>query len=158
FASGGVDKQVRGSFHFMNRIGENFAALPDGGDINKNGDNSRSFAGGIVAAYGGSFVQARAMHYNRQSPFAPYDLQPAGPAYDHFDTLFLVEGGHARQISDRFAITARAYANIYRFSDDAPPSDPVLTSALDTTGTAQTYGVELRGRYEVVVPDKLGVT
>jgi outer membrane receptor protein involved in Fe transport len=40
-----------------------------------------------------------------------------------------------------------------------PPFDPVMgEQALDTTGTARTIGAEVRGRYEIVVPDKLGIT
>ncbi len=158
FASGGVDRQLRGSVQFMNRIGETVIELPDGGDSNVGGDDSRSFAAGIVGAYGGTFGQIRAMRFHRESPFAPYDVSPADEPYDQLDTQVLLEGGHTREVSKKLTVAGRAYANLYEFSDTSPPSDPITMSALDTTGTAQVYGAEVRGRYEVVGPDKLGIT
>ncbi|HEU0035345.1 MAG TPA: TonB-dependent receptor [Kofleriaceae bacterium] len=158
FAAGGVDRQLRGSVYFMNRIGEDVLALPDGGDTNIGGDDSRSYTAGLVGTYGGTFGQIRALRYDRESPFAPYDVFPGDKPYSQVDRLLLIEGGHTRELSKRFTLAGRVYANIYEFTDTSPPSDPVTQSALDTTGTAQTYGGELRGRYELVVPDKLGIT
>jgi outer membrane receptor protein involved in Fe transport len=113
---------------------------------------------GLVGAYGGSFAQLRALRFNRESPFDPYDVFPGGSPYDQVDELVLAEGGHTRELTDRLTVAARGYANAYRFSDTSPPSDPTTTAALDTTGSANTVGGELRGRYEVVVPERLGVT
>ncbi|HEY5935784.1 MAG TPA: TonB-dependent receptor [Kofleriaceae bacterium] len=153
FAAGGVDRQLRGSVHFMDRFGDT-TSVPDVG-TNLDQDGSRSFAAGLVAAYDGTFAQVRAGRYNRESPFAPYDVLPTGPPYDQIDTQLLVEGGHTRALSRRLTVVARAYANIYRFSDTSPPFEPVIDSPLDTTGVADTFGAELRGRWEIVVPDKL---
>jgi iron complex outermembrane receptor protein len=158
FATGGVDRQLRGGVQLMNRIGENVLALPDGGSTNVGGDGSRSFAAGLVGAYGGTFGQVRAMRYRRESPFAPYDVLPAGEPYSQTDTQVLLEGGHTRELSTHVTVAGRAYANLYEFSDTSPPADPITMSALDTTGTAQVYGGELRGRYELVAPDRLGIT
>jgi outer membrane receptor for ferrienterochelin and colicins len=156
FAVGGVDRQLRGSAHFMDRFGDT-ASLPDVG-TNLDQDGSSAFSAGLVAAYDGTFAQVRAVRYNRESPFAPYDVLPTGPPYDQLDTQLLVEGGHTRALSERLTVVARAYGNIYRFSDTSPPFEPVIDSPLDTTGVADTFGGELRGRYEIVVPDKLGIT
>lgn len=157
FAAGRVHEQVRGSIHFMNRIGETLALeIPDGRELGF--DGSRSFIGGLVGVYGGSFAQVRASHYRRESPFAPYDVNPLISPYEQFDTQVLVEGGHARELSKRLAVAGRLYANLYEFSDHSPPYDPVTGYAVDSTGTAQTFGGEIRGRYEIVAPNRLGLT
>jgi outer membrane receptor for ferrienterochelin and colicins len=159
FAAGGVDRQIRGSVHFMNRFGETFAALPDGGDANAgSADGSQSIAAGVIAAYGGSFLQVRANRYDRQSPFAPYDVFPGAGAYQQVDRQLIVEGGHTATITKRLALAGRIYASAYKFSDSSPPSDPVTAQPLDTSGAAQTYGAEVRGRYELIAPDRLGIT
>ncbi len=158
FAAGGLHQQIRGSVHFMNRIGEtvDVAEIPDGNDLKF--DGSRSFIAGVVGAYGGSFAQVRASHYSRESPFAPYDVNPLIKPYEQFDTQLLVEGGHTRDLTKRLSVAGRVYTNQYKFSDTSPPYDPVVDQPLDTTGRAQAYGVEVRGRYEVVMPNRLGVT
>lgn len=157
FAAGTVHEQIRGSVHFGNRIGETLAlAIPDGQKLGF--DGSRSFIAGVVGAYGGSFAQVRASHYSRESPFAPYDVNPVIAPYEQFDTHLVVEGGHAREITKRLAVTARLYANLYKFRDHSPPYDPVTGYALDSTGAAQTFGGEVRGRYELVPPSRLGIT
>ncbi len=160
FAAGGLDKQLRGSVFFQNRIGEDTLALPDGGDTNFAADGSRSYGVGLVGAYDGTFGQIRASKFTRESPFAPYDVFTGlgGTPYNQVDLHLLVEGGHTRALGKRLTAGVRAYANLYRFSDVSPPADPVLENALDTTGTAQTLGTEVRGRYEIVVPDRLGIT
>jgi outer membrane receptor for ferrienterochelin and colicins len=160
FAAGGLDKQIRGSVFFQHRIGEDTLVLPDGGDTNFAADGSRSYGVGLVGAYDGSFGQIRASRFNRESPFAPYDVFTGlgGTPYDQVDHHFLVEGGHTRAITKRTTLGGRVYSNLYRFSDVSPPADPVLENPLETTGAAQTYGGEVRGRYEIVVPERLGIT
>ncbi len=157
FAAGGVDRQLRGAVHFTDRSGETELPSVGGAPTQPHGDQGRAFGGSLVAAYGGSTVQVRAVRHARESPFAPYDAAPAGPAYEKTDRLVLVEGGHARELSARLSAVARAFANLYRYADAAPPADPVVEHRLDTTGTAQVYGAELRGRYELV-PGALGLT
>lgn len=160
FSAGGVHRQVRGSIQFMDRIGEQNLTLPDGGDVHAtNGDGSRSFSAGLVAAWGGTFGQVRAVRFNRESPFAPYDVFPGAKPYDQLDEQLLVEGGHTRELSKRFVIAVRGYANVYEFSDTSPSGDPIIEpSPLDTTGSARVLGAELRGRYEFLVPNRLGLT
>jgi iron complex outermembrane receptor protein len=158
FAVGSVHRQVRGSVSVMNRFGEDRLELPDGGDTHLGGDGSRSYTAGIVGAYGGTFGQIRTSQYNRESPFAPYDVLPSDKPYNQIDRHLLVEGGHTRALSKRLTLGARAYTNLYKFSDKSPPFEPAIGFPLETTGTAQTIGGEARGRYEIVLPDKLGLT
>jgi iron complex outermembrane receptor protein len=158
FAAGALDRQVRGAVQVMRRRGEVGLALPDGGAIHaaREADGARAMTVSLTAAWGGSFAQLRALRARRASPFAPYDVSPAGPAYALTDTQLLIEGGHARSLSPRLAVAARAYANLYRYADAAPPAEPVLYR-LDTSGTAQVFGAEARGRY-ALAGDALGVT
>ena len=157
FAAGGVDRQLRGAVHFLNRFGESDLPVLDGMiEPQPHGDHARMFDAGLVGAYGGSFAQVRALRYARESPFAPYDTPPAGPAYEQIDRQVLVEGGHARELSRRLSVAGRAFANLYYYTDSAPPPDPTK-GYLDTSGTAQVFGAELRGRYELV-RDQVGVT
>ncbi|MDQ3296997.1 MAG: TonB-dependent receptor [Myxococcota bacterium] len=157
FAAGDVDRQLRGTFHFMDRFGET-TTLDEDPAFELAQDGSRAFAAGVVGAYGGSFAQLRAVRFNRESPFGPYDVNLAGPPYDQVDTQLLVEGGHTRGLSSRLTVAGRGYANLYTFRDISPSYEPVLEAPLESTGAAQTYGAELRGRYELVFPDRLGIT
>ncbi len=156
FASGGIDQQVRGAIHFMNRIGETVnVAIPDG--VGVEADASRAFVGGIVGAWDGTFAQVRAAKWSRESPFAPYDVNPLLAPYEQFDTHLLAEGGHTRDVSNKLTIAGRGYANIYNFSDTSPPFDPIdQPTPLDTTGTARTFGAEVRGRQQFT--EEVGVT
>lgn len=156
FAVGGVDRQLRGGVQVMNRIGED-VRLPDGASTHADGDGARSVVAGLVGAYGASFGQLRVADYVRQSPFAPYEVNPAGAPYEQRNRFLLLEGGHTRELSSRGTLGVRAYANLYEFTDTAPPADPMTETTLASTGTAQVFGAELRGRYEVV-RDLAGVT
>ncbi len=161
FAVGGLDRQLRGAVSFMDRLGgESNLVLPDGGDTNASADGSQSYSVGLVGAYDGTFGQIRANRFTRQSPFGPYDIFTGlgGAPYNQVDKHLLVEGGHTRALSKRTTVGGRAYVNLYTFDDVSPPADPVLENALETTGSAQTVGGEVRSRYEIVVPDRLGIT
>src|SRR5262249_39618104 len=148
FAVGGVDRQLRGAVHFLNRFGESGLPMVDGITPQSYGDHGRTFNAGLVGAYGGSFAQGRALRYTRESPFAPYDTPQAGPAYEQSDSQVLIEGGHARELSRRLSVAGRAFSNLYRYADSTPPAEPT-SGYLDTSGTAQVFGAELRGRYEL---------
>ncbi len=156
FAIGGIDRQLRGAIHFMNRFGETLdAPIPDGRGVEA--DASRAFVAGLVGAWGGSFAQIRASRWSRESPFAPYDVNPLLAPYEQFDTHLLAEGGHTRELSKRFTLAARAYANVYDYSDTSPPYDPIdQPTPLDTTGSSRNIGSEVRGRQQIT--DELGVT
>jgi len=154
FSAGDVHRQLRGSVHVMDRFGDTttLAQIPN---MKLTGDGSSAISAALAGAYDGSFAQIRAYRYNRQSPFAPYDVDPTGRPYEQHDTQLLVEGGHTRALTDHLTLAGRIYGNLYQFNDSAPPAGG---SALDTKGTAQVIGAELRGRYEIIAPDKLGLT
>ncbi len=156
FASGNVNEQLRGSVSFMNRIGDSTTVDEIAGNQSLEGDASRSYNVSLVGAYHGTFAQVRAYHYYRDSPFAPYLSDPnVDRPFRAFDSQLLVEGGHARDISKRFSITGRGYANLYRYRDDIAQ---VALPKFNDIGDGFAFGGELRGRYEVLAPNKLGVT
>ena len=155
FAAGGVHRQLRGSVQFNDRFGETLT-LDEDPAFELSQDDSRAYAAGIVGAWGGWFGQVRAVRFHRESPFGPYDVNLAGPPYDQTDEQVLVEGGHTHDVSKRLTVAARVYSNLYAFGDISPAYDPVIEFPLETTGSAQTYGAEVRGRYEIA--DTLGVT
>jgi iron complex outermembrane receptor protein len=154
FATGDVHRQLRGTFQQMNRFGES-TTLPGVGS-GLEGDASHQYMLSLVGSYGGSFAQVRAVQYRRDSPFAPYNGDPGvDDPYNQYDRQLLIEGGHTRELSKRFTLAARGYANIYRFSDHI---DQLSGLPFEDIGDARTFGAEVRGRYELVVPNKLGVT
>jgi len=157
FAAGDVHRQLRGSVHVMDRFGDTTTLdrVPGLMGLPLTGDGSSTLSAAVVGAYDGSFAQIRAYRYNRQSPFAPYDVGPLGPPYEQHDTQLLIEGGLTRELWEHVTLAGRVYGNFYKFNDSAPPA---VGSPLDTEGTAQIIGVELRGRYEVIAPNKLGIT
>ncbi|MEO8550106.1 MAG: TonB-dependent receptor plug domain-containing protein [Kofleriaceae bacterium] len=155
FAQGGVHQQLRGSLQFMDRIGETLS-VPAIAPTSLSGDGSISFAGSIVGSYEGTFGQVRAYRYRRDSPFAPYNGDvTAGNPYYATDTQLLVEGGHTREVTKRLTIAGRAYANLYGYADHIVQQG---SAPFDDQGRGDSYGAELRGRYELVVPQRLGLT
>jgi iron complex outermembrane receptor protein len=155
FAAGGVNEQIRGSVAFMNRIGETLDVQGIGSQLSS--DASRSYVASIVGAYHGTFAQVRAYHYYRDSPFAPYfGDETAERPFRQYNSQLLVEGGHARDLTKRLSITARGYASAYRYRDDIVQVAP--DPRFIDIGDGLAFGAELRGRYEVVVPNRLGVT
>jgi len=154
FAAGSVDKQVRGSLLVMDRFGETLQVDEISADP-LSADGARTLIGGVVGSYGGSFAQLRAYRARRDSPFAPYDSDPAAdPAYALYNTQVLLEGGHSRELSKRLSGSVRGYGTAYRFFDEITyeADDPFVDY-----GDVLTLGAEVRGRYELIV-DKLGVT
>jgi len=153
FAIGNVHRQLRGTVQGMYRFGDT-SDLPDVGD-NLKSDGGTQVAASIVGAYDGTFVQVRAYHEKRDSPFAPYngDMMSDTP-YRETNSQVLVEGGHTTEVNDRLSVAVRGYANLYEYTDHI---NQIGMPAFDDLGTAQTYGAELRGRYEIA-PKKLGIT
>ncbi|HET9621947.1 MAG TPA: TonB-dependent receptor [Kofleriaceae bacterium] len=168
FAIGDVHRQVRGSVHVMDRIGDttHLAEVPLGRAIDLKGDGQQAISAGLVGTYDGTFGQIRAYREHRNSPFAPYDTSPFEDPYVLYNTQLLVEGGHTRELSDRWTLTGRVYGNFYKYNDRSPPYQPgtlppantIAGPPLDTIGTAQTGGAELRTRYEIVDRGRLGLT
>jgi len=153
FAQGSVHKQVRGSIQIMDRFGDTTSVPEIGSSLG--GDASRSYAGSLVASYGGSFAQVRAYRFWRDSPFAPYGSDPSvKEPYRATDTQLLVEGGHTREVG-KLTLSGRAYANIYEYADHIIYSG---AAPFDDLGQGRAYGAEVRGRYELLPDGKLGIT
>jgi iron complex outermembrane receptor protein len=155
FAAGGVHQQLRGSLQVVDRFGET-TTLPALPMQSLSGDGSSTFAGSLVGAYAGTFGQVRAYRYSRESPFAPYNGDAtATPPYTAYDTQVLLEGGHTHEVNDRLTVAGRAYANLYFYRDHIiQPAD----NPFNDLGRGDSYGVELRGRYDLIVPQRLGIT
>ncbi len=154
FASGGVHQQIRGTASVMDRFGDTTSI--DGIGKELQGDASQAYNASIVGSYGGSFAQVRAYRFRRDSPWAPYNGDPgvASP-YSEYNTQLLVEGGHTREVNDRLTVAGRAYGNFYRFYDHIVQYQ---APNFDDYGDARTVGAELRGRYQIVPNNKLGIT
>ncbi|CAN5314826.1 hypothetical protein BH11MYX1_BH11MYX1_56470 [soil metagenome] len=153
FAQGTVHQQIRGTVRTMTRFPETLS-VPDVGD-NLKGDDSNVFAGSLAGSYNGTFAQVRAYRFRRDSPFAPYNGDPAvTPPYNEYNSQLLVEAGHTEELSKRLTVVGRAYANVYEFYDHILQ---YRARPFDDYGDAKTFGLELRGRYEVV-PGLLGIT
>ncbi|MBL9020460.1 MAG: TonB-dependent receptor [Myxococcales bacterium] len=154
FAQGGVNKQIRGSVLAMTRFGES-STIEAIQSEPLEGDGANTLIAAVVGTYGGSFGQVRAYRALRESPFAPYDSDPAkDPPYGLYNYQLLVEGGHTRELSKRLTVSGRGYLNLYRFYDRIYYTDDVF---LDY-GDALTGGAEVRGRYALRADGKLGVT
>ena len=161
FAQGGVDRQVRAAIQIMDRFGDTSSVPEIPENTSLRDDVATQFAGSVVGSYKGTFAQVRAYRFRRDSPFAPYLGDATAPTpYESFDKQVLVEGGHHYELSKRLSITARAYVNLYEFTDRII-QDPALAGTsvpFDDVGDARTYGAEVRGRYELLVPQHIGVT
>ena len=112
FAVGGVDRQVRGSVSYNNRFGETLT-LDEDPAFELSQDDSRAIAAGVVGAWDGWFGQVRAVRFNRESPFGPYDVNVAGSPYNQIDKQLIVEGGHTREVGKKLTVAARVYSNLY---------------------------------------------
>jgi iron complex outermembrane receptor protein len=155
FAQGSVDKQIRGSVLAMTRFGESSTIEAIQGEPLE-ADGANTLIAAVVGTYGGSFGQVRAYRALRESPFAPYDSDPANdPPYELYNYQLLVEGGHTRELSKRLTVSARGYFTAYRFYDRIyyAPDDVFLDY-----GDAMTGGAEVRGRYDLRKDGKLGIT
>jgi iron complex outermembrane receptor protein len=155
FAQGSVDKQIRGSVLAMNRFGET-STIEDISSAPLEGDEASTLIAAVVGTYGGAFGQVRAFRSERDSPFAPYDADPAyKPPYKLYNYQMLAEGGYTHEVSKRLTIVARGYGTLYRFYDRIyNTGDEVF---LDY-GDAATIGAEVRGRYALRADGKLGLT
>lgn len=154
FAQGDVDQQIRGSVLAMSRFGES-STISEIQPAPLEGDGANTLIAAVVGQKGGTFGQIRAYRSKRDSPFAPYDSDPANvPPYTLFNYQLLVEGGHTREITKRLTVAARGYFNLYRYSDRIYNTNNVF---LDY-GDARTFGAEVRGRYDLRKDGKLGIT
>ncbi len=159
FAAGTVQKGIRGTFQSMGRFGEkltvpNITGNNTDGSLS-GGDGSYQIMGSLVGTVGGTFAQARFYRYERGDPFAPFlgDPTQVNP-YIQDDTQVLLEAGHTKELTDKITVTARAYANLYQFTDNILQSG---IAPFEDRGDGFEYGAEVRGRFEIF-PKKLGLT
>ena len=153
FTAGDVDRQVRGSVAGTYRVGETLDAPMIGDDLDT--DQIAGVNAALVAAWGGGFAQARFYRRDRGLAYAPYETVPDDRRNDNIDQQLLVEGGYTRAVTDAVTVTGRAYASSYRFEDRLIyDPDPVFHDF----GDADWLGAELRGRWDALDRNRLGVT
>ena len=142
----------------LNRVGESARRCPSSATpLDADGDHAPITAG-IVGAYDGSFAQIRAF---RRAPRLAVravrrdrDRRPRQPNYN---TQLLVEGGHTRELSqaahrDRRAATSTATASTT--SSSTNDGDRHVRRQRRRAPSAP----RLRGRYDLLAEDKLGIT
>ena len=154
FVAGDVGAHLRGSLLAMNRIGESLVVPDVAGEPASDGGDTMIAA--VSGAYHGSFVQLRAYRSRRDSPFAPYDSDPAlDPAYELYNTQLLGEAGHTRELSKRVTLGVRGYSSLYRFRDRIHyASDDTFTDF----GDAGTFGAEVNARFAILDDNRLAIT
>ncbi len=160
FADGTVDQQLRGSVSVTQRGGEALS-VDEIGDMSKGVDAATAVNASVVGVWHGAFAQVRFFHRKRKLPFAPYETIVDDDRNANTDTQVMVEGGYNRAINDRVTLTGRVYASRYRFTDRLA-YEPEIEGDPDDVfrdfGDALWAGAELRGRWDVLDNNRLGVT
>lgn len=130
FASGNVNRQLRGSVAFTNRSGE--SGEPD--------DGEQALSASVVGHWDGAFAQVRAYRKLRELLNAPYDTVPGDDRSHNVDEMLMAEGGYARDLGP-VSLLGRAYVDRYEFQDylvnEMPPNS-------GDTGDSTWVGAELR--------------
>ncbi|MEJ7599792.1 MAG: TonB-dependent receptor [Kofleriaceae bacterium] len=154
FVTGRVERQLRGSVMALNRIGESSSVPGVGDDLDS--DGGFTVLGAVAGAYDGTFFQLRAFRARRDSPFAPYDSDPAlDPSFEYYNTQLLLEVGHSRPLSKQLTLGARAYSSLYRFEDRIHYA---AADAFTDFGDAGTAGAEVNVRYAILDDNRLAIT
>lgn len=156
FALGDVDHQLRGTVAALGRVGETLTVPALGGQP-IDADGAQALSAGLVGAYAGLFGQARFYRRVREMPFAPYETVIGGTGNTTADTLGMVEGGYTRELGPRLTATVRGYANAYRYRDRLALANEGGRFFTDI-GDSRWIGGEIRGRYQVLAGDRLGIT
>ncbi|HUQ05782.1 MAG TPA: TonB-dependent receptor [Kofleriaceae bacterium] len=154
FATGSVDKQLRGTVAAQTRAGESLALPELGMPVDADGVDAISTA--LVGRYQGAFGQLRFYRRRRELPYAPYDTEAGNTGNQNYDTQLMAEGGYTRDLGERVTATGRAYVNRYRFRDFLVLADGTGTFA--DIGDAFWYGAEARARIGLTGDDAYGVT
>jgi outer membrane receptor for ferrienterochelin and colicins len=154
FATGGIDRQLRGSVAALSRAGETLNVPELGMPVDA--DAIAAINAGVVGAYKGAFGQIRFFRRRRELPFAPYETLVGDPGNRNYDTQLMAEGGYTRDVNERVTVTGRAYVNRYRFRDFLVLEDG--SGTFTDIGDSLWYGAEARARVALVGDDKLGIT
>ncbi len=163
FATGDVNRQVRGSVSGTNRGGETLSIdgfEQSGNDAETSSDGMVAYAGAVTAQWGGLFAQVRAYQRQRELPGAPFEVNTGDDRNRNTDRQVLIEAGYTRAFGKKTTATVRAYFSRYQFKDflvyeDA--ADPTLLNHQDI-GNSTWFGAEARGRFEVLEKNRLGIT
>lgn len=141
FAAGGVDRQVRGHVRWTQRGGEDSLEYPVFAGTLDDVDGVSALDAGIVAHYDQLFAQVRGFRRDRDLTGAPYDAAIGEPGNRNTDEQILVEAAYAHELTDDVTVSARLYADRYRYVGTL-----VYDAADDfeTEGNATWYGGELR--------------
>jgi iron complex outermembrane receptor protein len=160
FATGSVHRQLRGSVATLYRTGETLSVPAIGTELDH--DRIEGLNASVVAAWGGAFAQVRAYHRKRDLTFYPFLTTVGTPGNNNTDEQIMLEGGYTRAVGERVSLTGRVYASRYHFSDylryDADPDDPATEDVFRDFGDASWIGAELRGRWDILDDDRLGLT
>ncbi len=141
FNTGSLNRQVRGSVSFKQRLGErlDYADMPSGMG-STSADGGTALFGSLSVTYDRLFFQARAYDRLRQLPGAPYDSVIGSEDNTNRDRHVLAELGYTRDVGERVTIGGRIYGNRYTFANELLRADgPFRTDA-----EALWYGGEIR--------------
>lgn len=175
FGIGSVNRQVRGSVGWVRRGAEELSYTtsvptepgqpPVDGSFTTNADRLEALNGAIQVHFDKLFFQVRGASRTRELPGAPYDSIIGSNANTNNDSQAIAELGYNLDLTSRLSLSARAYADMYRFSGDLQYPDannPGTTEISQSVGTSVWYGTELRGLLDLsaLVPEgsKLDVT
>jgi outer membrane receptor protein involved in Fe transport len=141
FNTGTVNRQVRGTFSFKQRLGESltYADLPAATD-QTSADGATALFGSFAVNFDRLFFQARAYDRVRELPGAPFDSAIGSDQNTNQDRHLLAELGYTRDVNERISVAGRVYGNRYTFHNELlRPAGPFSTDA-----EAIWYGGEVR--------------
>ncbi len=141
FNTGDINRQVRGSVSFKQRMGESltYTDLPMATD-QTSADGGQALFGSLAVNFDRLFFQARAYERTRELPGAPYDSAIGSDQNTNQDRHFLAELGYTRDVTDKVTIGARIYGNKYTYANNLVRA----AGPFDTEADAQWYGGEVR--------------
>jgi outer membrane receptor for ferrienterochelin and colicins len=167
FGYGSVDRQVRGTFSFLQRGGETldypeFASASPPGASSTHADGQSALNGSLTVNYDRLFFHVRGYDRTRELPGAPYGSLAGSDANQDRDRQLLGEAGYTQPIGERFTLATRVYADRYQFVGDLTLVDTDGTNVMETpftsTGNASWYGGEVRGLTEILPHGQLSLT
>jgi outer membrane receptor for ferrienterochelin and colicins len=163
FGYGSLNRQVRGTFSFLERGGETIV-YPELQKDGTSADGLEAVNGSVTVNYDRLFFHVRGYDRTRELPGAPYDGMAGSTDNKNRDRQLLGEAGYTQPIGERFTLATRVYADRYQFVGDLlrPPepsvTNPMPAAPFSTTGNSFWYGGEVRGLTEVLPRGKLSLT
>jgi outer membrane receptor for ferrienterochelin and colicins len=167
FGYGSLDRQVRGTFSFERRGGEDleypeFGEATPPGPTGTSADGQLALNGSLTVQYDRLFFHVRGYDRTRELPGAPYNSLAGSTDNTDTDQQLLAEAGYTQPFGDRFTLATRVYADRYRFVGDLTLVDSEGSTARETpfttTGKSTWFGAEVRGLTEVLPHGQLSLT